>query len=72
MQRSVHILASSARARLEEALLEVVTEECVQYGVHRRVRVAQTRSNQVDLHHELGDTFVAWREHHSDLRYPVG
>lgn len=71
VQTGVHVLAGSARARLQEALLEVVAEERVQDRVHGAVAVAQAPGQQEYRDHDLGLTLFGRREYQRHLRDPV-
>jgi len=71
VQARVHVLARSARARLEEALLEVVAEERVQDRVHGAVAVAQATGQQEYRDDDLGLALFGRREYQRHLRDPV-
>lgn len=72
VQRGVDVPAGGARARLHEALLEVVRQEGVEDGVHRRVGVAEAAGQQEDRDGDLGLALVRRREDERHLRDPVG
>jgi len=71
VQARVHVLAGRARARLEEALLEVVAEERVQDRVHGAVAVAQAAGQQEYRDDDLGLALFGRREYQRHLRDPV-
>jgi len=72
VQRGIDVPAGGARARLQEALLEVVREEGVEDGVHRRVGVAEAAGQQENGDGDLGLALVRRREDERHLRDPVG
>lgn len=63
VQARVHVLARGARARLQEALFEVVAEERVQDRVHRAVAIAQAAGQQEYRDHDLRLTLFGRREY---------
>jgi len=71
VQACVYVLARRARARLEEALFEVVTEERVQDRVHGTVAVAQASGQQEYRDDDLGLALFGRREYQRHLRDPV-
>lgn len=71
VQARVHVLARGARARLQEALLEVVAEERVQDGVHGAVAVAKAAGQQEYGDDDLGLALLGRREYQRHLRDPV-
>lgn len=71
VQARVHVLARGARARLQEALLEVVAEERVQDGVHGAVAVAKAAGQQEYGDDDLRLALLGRREYQRHLRDPV-
>lgn len=71
VQARVHVLAGRARARLQEALFEVVAEERVQDRVHGAVAVAQASDQQEYRDHDLRLALHGRREYQRYLGDPV-
>lgn len=71
VQARVHVFAGGARARLQEALLEVVTEERVQDRVHGAVAVAQATGQQEYRDDDLRLALFGRRKYQCHLRDPV-
>lgn len=71
MKCGVDFLPRSARARLQETLLEIVTEEGVQNGVHGGVRVAEDANQEEDGDDEVGLTFIGGSVDKRNLGDPV-
>jgi len=71
VQACVYVLARCARARLEEALFEVVTEERVQDRVHGAVAVAQASGQQEYRDDNLRLALFGRREYQRYLSDPV-
>lgn len=68
MQRRIHVFACRACAGLQEALLEVVTQEGVKNGVHRGVGVAQEPGEQEDGEADDGLAHVRRGENEGHLQ----
>ena len=68
MQRCIHVFACCACAGLQEAFLEVVTQKCVENGVHGGVGVAEETGEQEDGEADNGLALVRRGENEGHLK----
>jgi len=71
VQRGVHVLAGSAGARLQEALLKVVAQEGVEDRIHRAVAVTEEAGQQEAGDGDVTLALLRWRIDQRHLGDPV-
>lgn len=71
MESSVHLLSGRTSAGFQEALLEVIRQECVQNRIHGGVGVGERSSNEEYDYSDGALALSRWCEDERNLRDPI-